>query len=581
MNIVVGQNNSGKTALLEALRLAKCETRPYRGAALPMGSVLNPYWRFEIEFGISGTELRNMLLRNGGDAWIPLPSISAKDEFIARLFSPEDLHLKSVLIHGANLSPQAFPSHALFSRPADPHSVQVTSSQDRQSVAMNSPASTEADTLLSILDRGYPTSIYVFKPERLNIGTCAVEDTDELNIAATNLPAVLLKLQSNPARYDRFNEHVHSIFPMIHRVAIAPSGNLLNIRIWPVGIETERDDLQVKLEESGTGVGQVLSILYVAMTRTANVIAIDEPNSFLHPGASKKLMEILKLYNQNQYIISTHSPDLVSLANPSTVTRVYWNGQESLIEQLDRRKLTDMRKVLMDVGVTLSDIFGADKVVWVEGQTEEFCFPKIAAHFLAGVPQNTAFIGLRNTGDFEAKRTDAVAIWEIYERLTSGPGLLAPTLAFSFDRERRSERLIEDIKRRSRGLAHFLARATYENYLIELEAILAVLNDEFESNQIAKVTRDSVEKWLIANGAKYSGTAQWKANFDDRQWRVSCNAPALLSDLFGDLSDGKLQYHKISHSVALTEWLLEHQPEALEELANYIAELVGASLKAK
>jgi len=48
----------------------------------------------------------------------------------------------------------------------------------------------------------------------------------------------------------------------------------------------------VPLSESGTGVGQVLAILYVVFTSEyPRTIVIDEPQSFLHPGAVRKLFE--------------------------------------------------------------------------------------------------------------------------------------------------------------------------------------------------------------------------------------------------------------------------------------------------
>jgi predicted ATPase len=45
----------------------------------------------------------------------------------------------------------------------------------------------------------------------------------------------------------------------------------------------------------------VLAILYVVMTSNhPQTIIIDEPQSFLHPGAVKKLIEVLKQYPQHQ-----------------------------------------------------------------------------------------------------------------------------------------------------------------------------------------------------------------------------------------------------------------------------------------
>src|SRR5205807_561938 len=79
---------------------------------------------------------------------------------------------------------------------------------------------------------------------------------------------------------------------------------------------TGRDDLAIPLAECGTGIGQVLSILYVVLKSEGNIIIIDEPNSFLHPRAAKALVSILREDRRNQYIISTHSPEVIVAAEP-------------------------------------------------------------------------------------------------------------------------------------------------------------------------------------------------------------------------------------------------------------------------
>src|SRR5204862_1210440 len=101
------------------------------------------------------------------------------------------------------------------------------------------------------------------------------------------------------------------VAPLIgQHIAGTRGADMVEVQVWQVDPVTERDDLAVSLNDSGTGVGQVIAILYVAVNSNApRTIVIDEPNSFLHPGAARKLIEILKSdpLNQHQYIIATHS----------------------------------------------------------------------------------------------------------------------------------------------------------------------------------------------------------------------------------------------------------------------------------
>jgi len=72
-------------------------------------------------------------------------------------------------------------------------------------------------------------------------------------------------------------------------VSVQPIGsNQAEIYLWNVRPDTGRDDLKIKLIDSGTVVGQVLARLYVVLESSSpKTIIIDEPNSFLHPAASK------------------------------------------------------------------------------------------------------------------------------------------------------------------------------------------------------------------------------------------------------------------------------------------------------
>src|SRR5260221_6046139 len=64
-NVLVGQNNSGKTALVEALSL-KFQPAPHRSLRRRMGAPVNPASRTDVTFVFSGAEARDILLAGGG-----------------------------------------------------------------------------------------------------------------------------------------------------------------------------------------------------------------------------------------------------------------------------------------------------------------------------------------------------------------------------------------------------------------------------------------------------------------------------------------------------------------------------------
>ena len=240
--------------------------------------------------------------------------------------------------------------------------------------------------------------IYFFRAERLNISQSTFGAQSALEPNASNLAQVLNVLQSsNPARFRRLNQHVSTIFPEIKGITIppGPSGNQVQILVWSIDPETERQDLAIPLSESGTGIGQVLAMLYVVLTAEyPRTIIIDEPQSFLNPGAIRKLIEILKQYPQHQFIITTDSPEVVSMINPQTLFLLRKVEAETKIEQLDSTETQDQKLLLSEVGARLSDVFGADNILWVEGATEELCFPLIVEKALQRPLQGTKIIGV-------------------------------------------------------------------------------------------------------------------------------------------------------------------------------------------
>ena len=166
----------------------------------------------------------------------------------------------------------------------------------------------------------------------------------------------------------------------------------------------------------------------------------------MHPDAAQKLLEILKSLG-HQYIITTHSSEIVRWANPDVLLLTKSDGRESIIETLNGSNVLHIRTIIQEIGVRLSDVFGADKVLWVEGQTEELCFPKLLTAAGRSLSPAIAVIAIVNTGDFEARRVRDTLVWEIYKTLTVGSTLVPPALAFSFDRETRTDIERQDMER--------------------------------------------------------------------------------------------------------------------------------------
>jgi hypothetical protein len=242
---------------------------------------------------------------------------------------------------------------------------------------------------------------------------------------------------------------------------------------------------------------------------------------------------------------------------------------QSEIESISTTITNEMNSVLSDVGVRISDVFGADNIIWVEGPTEEKCFPLILQHVAERPLLGAALLAVEHTGDFETRNPHvAERYFAIYSRLTEGTGLVPPALAFIFDLEGRTPEQLDELRRRGQEKVYFLSRRLYENYLLDPEAIAACMN-EIDGFRDVPVTSDEIAQWLEERrwDKTYLSRVVPKHDRTEDLWLREVHGAKLLSDLFATLSEQRVTYQKTTHSVALTRWLIEHKPEIFREIA--------------
>jgi hypothetical protein len=182
----------------------------------------------------------------------------------------------------------------------------------------------------------------------------------------------------------------------------------------------------------------------------------------------------------------------------------------------------------------------------------------------------TKITGVVQTGDFESKHSDTIL--EIYRRLSEGGGLLPPAIGFIFDRENRTERERQDLKRRSGEKVAFTERRMFENYLLDPRAIAHVASGIEGFREDGEVTNSEVEEWIQRSrwDEKYFAQRVEEAVRTEQMWLNEVDGARFLKDMFADLSETRVPYDKVVHGVRLTQWLCDNAPEQLEELAQLI-----------
>lgn len=587
MNLIVGANNVGKSSLLNCIP-ARFGGEPHRSiVTLPArDETLDPTSSADFVIVASGDEVRKAILRAGkGERYFPWPrdthfARANADKVIERLLAADEINfLTTAQASIGNGSPSWAMTSYPVTRLYDPliesngQHAMVTADFDIKSRLIKGtnagPRSPNDDfglTLAQIL----MSSVHKFDAERLTIGECPAGTNAELSSTASNLAEVLSNLQSNPYRFNEYCELVREVLPTIQAISVRPpqgKQNYVEILVWQVDPKLQRDDLAMPLRNCGTGVGQVLAILYVAKTSEfPRTIVIDEPGSFLHPGASRALIGILRRFTNHQYIVSTHSPEIISELSDIPVTIIKWTGSQSAVEQAPKTTSDVASAALTEIGAKLGDVFGFDDIFWVEGQSDAESL-KLVFKAVGKALKRTAILPVRDTGSFDKKRSIAEVL-DIYKRLSLGDALLPPALLFLFDREGRSEKEMADAVRQSDGKVQFLARRMFENYLLDANALAALYNELGKDFSIT-TTKERVESWIAARGEAFL-PPKVEISVGSADWLGNVHGAKLIDRLFGELSDERLVYRKTLHMPKLTSIVLEHD---VTKLAIVVSEV--------
>ena len=588
-NLVVGANNVGKSSLLLCLA-TKFTGEPHKSIhTLPhRDEPLNPISRVDLTFVTTGEELRRLLLISGSARrHFPWPADLEFSETRTQEVLDRLLKADAVSFHvSARASPGSGPNWSLARYPATDayrplvdggnHSMLVfdISAENRTVKPVAAERSTNPNEDFGItVAQLIAQRIYRFNAERLSLGSITYGANTELAPDARNLPEVLNILQGNPERFSDYCSLVKEVFPSIQKVSLRPSPvnpQLAEIMIWQVDPALQREDLAMPLTQCGTGVGQALAMLYVAKTSDQpRTIIIDEPGSFLHPGASRALIGILKRFSQHQYIIATHSPEILAELANSPVTVVRWEDSRSVIDQWTHTTGKVAMLALTEVGARLSDVFGFDKVLWVEGQSDALSLQALLAAM--GKPQRRlGILPVRDTGSF--RRRQIPEVLDIYRALSTGGALLPPAVLFLFDRDGRSAREMEDAARASDGKVRFLTRRMFENYLLNSIAITRLFNEVGSEHEIA-TSVETVSTWLAERGSGFCDGREPPQPFTP-VWLESVNGALLLDQLFADLSASRLSFRKTTHTPRLTVLLHDCDDQAAKEIFDLVADVI-------
>jgi len=263
-NVVVGQNNTGKSAFLQGFRFNKIENHPHRNQKYAEGVPRPHQSRVEAIVQPDTADMRDAILKSRRNEFIfPVSGISPDDARTAfdTLISG-DVTFPVKCNGGSEVTTlDGRPNAILGTSETSAYSATFSINLYDQSITYSNVSVNSDESVSDAVFVALTSSIYVFDAERYNIGRIPLEDTTVLAPNAINLPNVLAKLQKNSLAFGRYNRYVRDIFPSVASVTVSQTGQSVEILVYTT--KTEPSDLAIRLLNSEPGGTQLPTNLKV------------------------------------------------------------------------------------------------------------------------------------------------------------------------------------------------------------------------------------------------------------------------------------------------------------------------------
>ena len=218
------------------------------------------------------------------------------------------------------------------------------------------------------------------------------------------------------------------------------------------------------VEVNGSGIREALRIVLDIEFEHPNILLIEEPEIHLHPSLETSMMRYLKRVSPDcQVFIATHSTNFLDTGEMKNVYLVS-KPDSTRIQLLDYEEAE--AQIPRELGIRLSSLFMFDRLVFVEGPSDETILREWASTLRVNLSKsNVGFIhleGARNFTHFATKATLSV----LTKRQVQ--------MWFIMDRDERDDAEIDRLKEIAgeNAVVKVLKRREIENYLICHRAII-------------------------------------------------------------------------------------------------------------
>lgn len=384
----------------------------------------------------------------------------------------------------------------------------------------------------------------------------------DLSINGENLNSYLFTLHNN--NEEVFNKIINT-FKGIFDDVTAVSTPIDSKQDTSICLSFEGVNNPIQLFNCGSGFTHVLLFLCVLYSQENRIVLFDEPHVYLHPSAEKAIYDLINETQSHQYILTTHSSILINYPFEKNLYLVNkQNGISNFIE------LDTVREVLDEIGVSNSDFALAEKVLFVEGPTEEVVIPIILNHFgIRQIGYNYRILKMGGTGNVFSKKTAMQSHKDKLDLILNGiAGSPIPYLIL-IDRDEKDEEKIKNLREKYRNSIQILERREFENYLLDsYEEISTVIN---ENSSEGVVTSVEVEIFINNLLEQQDDCNLYQSRGFIEEPIKQVIGSRILEALFLEYN---IMYNKVVHGKEIVKHILEKHPEKLISFKNLLKDFI-------
>jgi predicted ATP-dependent endonuclease of OLD family len=392
INLLVGENNAGKSNLLRALDLLKGETlltpNDYYGGIENKKEV---YLELEVEF--TSRELKEILAFLMGNLNVSILNKTEKMQFDLRRaeFSYSSktgpmIRIMQLYVREAEARLDSDFSEGSYSvipwkQILDAYSSSPDSSVSRvartELEKIKGPARIRFDRKLGEdIYRLFRQKLKIFSEVRQRPGGRNEKTLESYDGSLVADVLATLKMGSRQQRknFESIKKEFNSLFPTLQLEVMSEAPN----QPPKIVIEKTTIEYEVPIDRVGAGIGEMVILLTHLIASKEMVFGLDMPELHFHPHSQRLLLDILReRSSNNQILIITHSPILLQSKDIGSIMVAREQKGETVITQLPNYYFDADEKNRLERNLTgyNSEFFFSRASLILEGPTEIGAMP--------------------------------------------------------------------------------------------------------------------------------------------------------------------------------------------------------------